>query len=57
MLMHTREHSRGQNTNSKDEKKVHLGRKGMALSSSLEALNRFSQTPGMLVWEKDANNC
>lgn len=57
MLMHTREHSRGQNTNSKDEKKVHLGRKGMALSSSLEALNRSSQTPGMLVWEKVANNC
>lgn len=57
MLMHTREHSRGQNTNSKDEKKVYLGRKGMALSSSLEALNRSSQTPGMLVWEKDANNC
>lgn len=56
MLMRSREHSRGLNTNCKDEKEVCLGRKGKALWSSLEALNRSSQSPGMLAGEKDGNN-
>lgn len=56
MLMRSREHSRGLNTNCKDEKEVCLGRKGKAMWSSLEALKRSSQTPGMLASAKDDNN-
>lgn len=56
ILMCSREHSRGLNTNCDDEEEVCLGRKGEALWSSLETLNRSSQTPGMLAGEKNGNN-
>lgn len=56
MLMRSLEHSRGLNSNCKDEKEVCLGRKGKALWSSLEALNISLQNPCMLAGEKDGNN-
>lgn len=39
-----------------DDEGVCLGGKGKALWRNPEALNRPTHTPGMLVWEKDANN-
>lgn len=39
-----------------DDEGVCLGGKGKALWRNPEALNRPTHTPGVLVWEKDANN-